>query len=303
MDIIKVKNLSKKYDDIVAVDNISFVVKEGELFAFLGINGAGKSTTINIISGSLEKDTGEVYIDNKNIDGDHIGFKSKIGIVFQNSVLDKNLSVKDNLTLRAGLYGMPKTAIEENIKKVSELFELKELLKRKIKTLSGGQRRRVDIARALIHNPKILIMDEPTTGLDPQTRSLLWDVIAKLREDGLSVFLTTHYMEEAASADYVIIIDEGKIVAKGTPLRLKQTYAHDTFSIYVDDKEDLLEKLISDGYQVIRTTNGININIENTSFAKEIIKKYGAEIFDFEVLKGDMNSVFLNITGKDLRGE
>ena len=303
MDIIKVKNLSKKYDDIVAVDNISFVVKEGELFAFLGINGAGKSTTINIISGSLEKDTGEVYIDNKNIDGDHIAFKSKIGIVFQNSVLDKNLSVKDNLTLRAGLYGMPKTAIEENIKKVSELFELKELLKRKIKTLSGGQRRRVDIARALIHNPKILIMDEPTTGLDPQTRSLLWDVIAKLRENGLSVFLTTHYMEEAANADYVIIIDEGKIVAKGTPLSLKQTYAHDTFSIYVDDKEDLLEKLISDGYQVIRTTNGININIENTSFAKEIIKKYGAEIFDFEVLKGDMNSVFLNITGKDLRGE
>ena len=303
MDINKVKNLSKKYDDLVAVDNISFVVKEGELFAFLGINGAGKSTTINIISGSLEKDTGEVYIDNKNIDGDHIAFKSKIGIVFQNSVLDKNLSVKDNLTLRAGLYGMPKTAIEENIKKVSELFELKELLKRKIKTLSGGQRRRVDIARALIHNPKILIMDEPTTGLDPQTRSLLWDVIAKLRENGLSVFLTTHYMEEAANADYVIIIDEGKIVAKGTPLRLKQTYAHDTFSIYVDDKEDLLEKLISDGYQVIRTTNGININIENTSFAKEIIKKYSAEIFDFEVLKGDMNSVFLNITGKDLRGE
>ncbi|MFA5686509.1 MAG: ABC transporter ATP-binding protein [Bacilli bacterium] len=303
MDIIKVKNLSKKYDDIVAVDNISFVVKEGELFAFLGINGAGKSTTINIISGSLEKDTGEVYIDNKNIDGDHIAFKSKIGIVFQNSVLDKNLSVKDNLTLRAGLYGMPKTAIEENIKKVSELFELKELLKRKIKTLSGGQRRRVDIARALIHNPKILIMDEPTTGLDPQTRSLLWDVIAKLRENGLSVFLTTHYMEEAANADYVIIIDEGKIVAKGTPLRLKQTYAHDTFSIYVDDKEALLEKLINDGYQVFKTSNGININIENTSFAKEIIKKYSAEIFDFEVLKGDMNSVFLNITGKDLRGE
>jgi multidrug/hemolysin transport system ATP-binding protein len=285
------------------VDNISFVVKEGELFAFLGINGAGKSTTINIISGSLEKDTGEVYIDNKNIDGDHIAFKSKIGIVFQNSVLDKNLSVKDNLTLRAGLYGMPKTAIEENIKKVSELFELKELLKRKIKTLSGGQRRRVDIARALIHNPKILIMDEPTTGLDPQTRSLLWDVIAKLRENGLSVFLTTHYMEEAANADYVIIIDEGKIVAKGTPLRLKQTYAHDTFSIYVDDKEALLEKLINDGYQVFKTSNGININIENTSFAKEIIKKYSAEIFDFEVLKGDMNSVFLNITGKDLRGE
>ncbi|NLN79784.1 MAG: ABC transporter ATP-binding protein, partial [Erysipelotrichia bacterium] len=240
---------------------------------------------------------------NKNIDGDHIAFKSKIGIVFQNSVLDKNLSVKDNLTLRAGLYGMPKTAIEENIKKVSELFELKELLKRKIKTLSGGQRRRVDIARALIHNPKILIMDEPKTGLDPQTRSLLWDVIAKLRENGLSVFLTTHYMEEAANADYVIIIDEGKIVAKGTPLRLKQTYAHDTFSIYVDDKEALLEKLINDGYQVFKTSNGININIENTSFAKEIIKKYSAEIFDFEVLKGDMNSVFLNITGKDLRGE
>ncbi|MDY0100590.1 MAG: ABC transporter ATP-binding protein, partial [Bacilli bacterium] len=199
--------------------------------------------------------SGEVYIDNKNIDGDHIAFKSKIGIVFQNSVLDKNLSVKDNLTLRAGLYGMPKTAIEENIKKVSELFELKELLKRKIKTLSGGQRRRVDIARALIHNPKILIMDEPTTGLDPQTRSLLWDVIAKLRENGLSVFLTTHYMEEAANADYVIIIDEGKIVAKGTPLRLKQTYAHDTFSIYVDDKEALLEKLINDGCQVFKTSN------------------------------------------------
>ena len=303
MDIIKVEDLSKNYGEIKAVNNISFVVKKGELFAFLGINGAGKSTTINIISGSLIKDSGDVYIDNESIDLDHISIKAKIGIVFQNSVLDKNLTIKDNLKLRAGLYGMSSLEIEENINRIVELFELKELLNRKIRTLSGGQRRRVDIARALIHNPQILIMDEPTTGLDPQTRNLLWDIISKLRKAGLTVFLTTHYMEEASYADYVIIIDEGKIAVQGTPYELKKKYANDLFNVFVDPNRGLFEKLSENGYQVEKTTTGISIKIKNTAEAKKILKEYDETINDFEILKGDMNNVFLNVTGKALRGD
>lgn len=303
MDIIKVENLSKSYGDIKAVDAISFVVKKGELFAFLGLNGAGKSTTINIMSGSLLKDSGDVFIDGENISENSEGVKAKIGIVFQHSVLDKNLSVYDNLALRAGLYGLSKNTIKKRIDEVSELFELTPLLPRKIKTLSGGQRRRVDIARALIHDPKILIMDEPTTGLDPQTRSLLWDVIACLRKSGLTVFLTTHYMEEAASADYVIIIDEGKIAVKGTPIALKTQFAYDTFNIYLQDRALLKETLLREGYKINDEPFGLSLNLANANIAKEILRAHHSLINDFEVIKGDMNTVFLNVTGKSLRGD
>lgn len=300
MDIIRVENLKKSYGDIAAVRDVSFVVKQGELFAFLGLNGAGKSTTINIISGSLEKDSGKVYIDGEDLDIKQNGIKSKTGIVFQNSVLDKVLSVKDNLLLRAGLYGMTGREAEARVNELSGLLNLNDLLKRKVKTLSGGQRRRVDVARALIHDPKILIMDEPTTGLDPQTRNLLWDVMNTLRRGGLTIFLTTHYMEEAAGADYVIIIDDGKIAVKGTPLELKRSHTTDVLKIYTEDKG--LYGYFSDlGYAVSKSADGLHIAIGSTSQAKEIIKDHGEHFDEFEVLKGDMNNVFLNVTGKSLR--
>ena len=218
--IISVRGLKKYFKDVKAVDDISFEVREGELFAFLGLNGAGKSTTINILCGVLPKDAGEVIVDGTDIDGDIDAVKSKIGIVFQGGVLDKELSVADNLRYKAALYGITGRIYAERLEELSSLLGLKDLLKRPLGKLSGGQKRRIDIARALLHKPKILILDEPTTGLDPHTRVMVWDCLNKLRkESGLTIFLTTHYMEEASEADYVVILDAGHVVAHDTPVR------------------------------------------------------------------------------------
>lgn len=297
------ENLKKSYGEIEAVKDISFVVRQGELFAFLGLNGAGKSTTINIISGSLDKDGGKVYINGEDLDANQTDIKSNIGIVFQNSVLDRMLTVKDNLLLRAGLYGISGKQAAKRIDELSEMFSLQELLKRRVKTLSGGQRRRADIARALVHNPKILIMDEPTTGLDPQTRNLLWNVINELRTQGLTVFLSTHYMEEADGADYVIIIDEGQIATKGTPLELKEAHTGDIIKLYLSDKDQAYDFFNTLDLKVIKQSDCLQIEVKDTQYAKELIQKHGEYFDDFEVLKGDMNSVFLNVTGKTLRGD
>ena len=232
-NLIEISHLVKSFGDLKAVQDLSYRVKSGELFAFLGINGAGKSTTINIMCGQLPKDGGKVLINGIDIDSVPNGIKRSLGVVFQNSVLDKDLSVQDNLQSRAALYGIKGKEFKQRLLELAELLEFKDLLKRTVGKLSGGQRRRIDIARALLHNPKILILDEPTTGLDPQTRSMLWRVIEELRKkDGMTVFLTTHYMEEAADADYVVILDGGKIVAEGKPLELKNTYTGDFITIY-----------------------------------------------------------------------
>ena len=213
MNAIEINGLKKSFGDVKAVDDISFKVKEGSLFAFLGENGAGKSTTINIISTLLLKDEGEVFVDGLNIDKDASKIRSKVGIVFQGYVLDKRLSVKDNLKIRASYYGIYGEAWKKRFAELSEVFSLDEIKGREYGKLSGGQRRRVDIARALINRPKILILDEPTTGLDPQTRKTVWEIISNVkRETGMTVFLTTHYMEETAKADTVVIIDSGKIM-------------------------------------------------------------------------------------------
>lgn len=217
-DIIEIKNLKKTYGDIKAVDDISFSVKEGSLFAFLGVNGAGKSTTIKILCSILKKDGGQVLIGGMDLDKDADKIKSLLGVVFQDSVLDSFLSVKENLAIRAGFYGLSKEEWKDKLAELTELLDLKKILNRPIKNLSGGQRRRVDIARSLINSPKILILDEPTTGLDPQTRVKIWDIIEKLRKKNkMTVFLTTHYMEEANRANMVVMIDKGQIVAYDTP--------------------------------------------------------------------------------------
>lgn len=225
-NIVEIKNLKKYFKDVKAVDDISFKIKEGELFAFLGLNGAGKSTTINIISGVLKKDSGSVFVCGQDTDTNMDQIKPQIGIVFQHSVLDNKLSVKDNLRYRAALYGIKRENFEANLQELADKLQFSDLLNRPLGKLSGGQKRRIDIARALIHKPKILILDEPTTGLDPVTRMLVWNLIDELRKtQNLTVLLTTHYMEEAADADYVVIIDGGKIVATGTPIELKNQYA------------------------------------------------------------------------------
>ena len=231
--IIEIEHLSKSFGEVKAVQDLSFHVKEGELFAFLGVNGAGKSTTISIICGQLSKDAGTVLVDGKNTDESMNDVKQELGVVFQNSVLDKALSVRDNLKSRAALYGICGKAFEERLAELAELLDFGDLLKRTVGKLSGGQRRRIDIARALLHKPGILVLDEPTTGLDPQTRRLLWDVVRELRrKENMTVFLTTHYMEEAAEADYVVILDSGKIAAEGTPLALKNAYTGDFIIMY-----------------------------------------------------------------------
>lgn len=298
-NIIEIKNLTKKFKDTTAVDNLSFNVKRGELFAFLGVNGAGKSTTISIMCGVLSKNEGTVIIDGHNIDEGSTDICQTLGVVFQNSVLDSTLTVFDNLMIRASLYGMTKDESVKRIDELSKILDFEILLKRTVGKLSGGQRRRIDIARALIHKPKILILDEPTTGLDPQTRKLLWETINNCRkENDMTVFLTTHYMEEAADADYVVILDSGKISAEGTPLDLKNKYTNDYITLYNVSINDV-EKLQLP-YEKIR--DAYRVTIKNTSDAKKLINDYPHLFVDFEVTKGKMDDVFLSATGKKLIG-
>lgn len=298
-NIIEIKNLDKSFQDVHAVDDLSLVVKEGELFAFLGVNGAGKSTTISIMCGTLSKDGGEVIIDGMNVDNDMKSITKEIGVVYQTSALDAKLSVKDNLTSRASLYGITGKAAKERIAALSEMLDFKELLPRTFEKLSGGQKRRVDVARALIHNPKILILDEPTTGLDPEARKLLWNVVTNLRKSrNMTVFLTTHYMEEAADADYVVILDKGKIAAEGTPLSLKNEYTGDFVTIYNAEEENV--KALGLPYEKIR--DAFRVSVKDTAEARDLIIKNPVLFTDFEITKGKMDDVFLSVTGKKPEG-
>ena len=296
-DIIKIDHLSKSFRDLKAVDDLSFRVRDGELFAFLGVNGAGKSTTINILCGQLSRDEGEIEIDGERPERNADEIKKKIGVVFQSSALDSPLTVYDNLKSRASLYGITGKAFKDRLAELSALLDLDGLMKRPVGKLSGGQRRRIDIARALIHSPKILILDEPTTGLDPQTRKKLWSVISALRrEQKMTVFLTTHYMEEAADADFVVIIDGGRKAAEGTPLQLKNTYSGDFVTIYGVTKEDV--KALGKGkYEKVR--DGFRISVGNTREATELILKHPEIFSDYEITKGRMDDVFLEVTGRN----
>ena len=298
-NVIEIKNLNKSFGDVHAVHDLSFKVKTGELFAFLGVNGAGKSTTINIMCGQLEKDSGEVIIDGKELDGNIDEIKRELGVVFQSSVLDSALTVYDNLESRAALYGILGEEFKKKIKELATLLDFEDFLRRPVGKLSGGQRRRIDIARALLHDPKILILDEPTTGLDPQTRKTLWSVISNLqRSKNMTVFLTTHYMEEAAEADYVVIIDSGKTAAFGTPLELKNRYTGDYITVYGIDEETA--KTLGAPYVKIR--DAYKFSIPNTAAAAELIIKNPSIFRDFEITKGKMDDVFIAITGKHLTG-
>ena len=298
-DIIRIQHLHKSFGAVRAVQDLSFCVQEGDLFAFLGVNGAGKSTTIHILCGQLAKDSGSVVIDETDIERDPDGIKSKLGVVFQNSVLDAALTVRDNLESRAALYGMAGGAFRRRLAELAQLLDFEDLLDRTLGKLSGGQRRRIDIARALLHHPKILILDEPTPGLDPQTRQTLWRVIADLRrEEGLTVFLTTHYMEEAAEADHIVILDSGRIVAQGTPLQLKNAHTADYITLYGADEAAV--QSLNVPYEVGR--GHIRLTIPNTAAATDLIVKHPHLFTDYEITKGKMDDVFLAVTGKKPEG-
>lgn len=297
--IIEIEHLNKRFAEVQAVRDLSFHVRPGELFAFLGVNGAGKSTTISILCGQLAKDSGSVRVCGESIDQNMPHIARKLGVVFQNSVLDGALSVRDNLRSRAALYGITGAAFKARLAELAELLDFSGLLSRTVGKLSGGQRRRIDIARALLHRPEILILDEPTTGLDPQTRELLWDVVQELRRrENLTVFLTTHYMEEAADADYVVILDSGAIAAEGTPLDLKNAYTGDFITLYGLDAEALRPL----GLPCEALRGAVRVAVPDTAAATRLIVEHPELFTDYEITKGKMDDVFLAVTGKKLTG-
>lgn len=293
-NIIEIEHLYKNFGDVKAVDDLSLKVKTGELYAFLGVNGAGKSTTISIICGTLAKTSGSVKVcgaDENNFDN----AKKELGVVFQSSVLDKALTVRDNLKFRASLYGITGEKFEARLKELDDLLHFSEFINRPVGKLSGGQKRKIDVARALIHRPKLLILDEPTTGLDPMTRKTLWEVIYSLQKStGMTVFLTTHYMEEAAEADYVVIIDHGKIAAEGTPLELKNKYTGDFITLYTNDENAV--KSLGKPYESVQ--DGFRIAVKNTEEATSLIVARPELFRDYEIIKGKMDDVFIAVTGK-----
>lgn len=300
-NIIEVHNLKKDYGNIEAVKGINFDVKSGSFFAFLGPNGAGKSTTIEMMCTFLTPSSGEIKIGQYKVGKDNEKIREMIGVVFQNNVLDDLLTVEENLRLRGGLYEKNKGNLQELMQEAMEVTNITDLKDRPYGELSGGQRRRADLARGLIHRPKVLFLDEPTTGLDPQTRQQVWKTIKEMQqENNLTIFLTTHYMEEAAQADKIMIIDHGEIQEEGTPSQLKEKYAKNKLVLTPKD-QTLSEKIEANNVSFEKTGDSLTIYLESTLDAVALSEKYVKDIESYEVLKGSMDDVFLNVTGKELR--
>lgn len=297
MKAITVNNLTKRFGDFTAVNKISFDVNKGELLGFLGVNGAGKSTTINMLSTLLKPNEGHVEICGEILGKNDEAIRRKIGIVYQQNCLDDILSVKENLLCRGILHGASKSEAQKRLDELSEMLSLSELLKKRYSKLSGGQKRRCEIAAALMHTPEILFLDEPTTGLDPATRKDVWSVIESLRlNTGMTIFLTTHYMEEAAGANRIIIIDKGSVRAQGTPFELKEKYASDTVKIYCskENGDKNFQTLSDQGFSVKKEEYGLSFPIKNTVDAIEPVHSLKEQITGFEVIQGNMDDVFLN---------
>lgn len=300
--IISVRNLTKKYGNLLAVDNISFDVEAGNLFAFLGPNGAGKSTTINIICTLLGPTSGEVEVDGALIGHADDTIRKRIGVVFQDNVLDELLTVRENLTSRGVLYGWNDKQLHERTLTVAEILGITDLLNRRYGKLSGGQRRRAEIGRALMSDPKILFLDEPTTGLDPQTRAKVWQTINRLqRELGMTVFLTTHYMEEAGAADQVAIIDNGRIVARGTPAALKEKHSSDILKLLPSDFARMTALLTGQNLPFTQSVDLILVPVQDSLQALDLLLLLKGTFASFEVVHGNMDDVFVNITGHKIR--
>jgi multidrug/hemolysin transport system ATP-binding protein len=300
--IIEVYDLHKSYNEVQAVKGIDFYVEAGKMFAFLGPNGAGKSTTIDIICTFLKQDSGSVVVDGHRLGEDDNAIRNIIGAVFQDGLLDNLLTVEENLKIRGGFYGLKGQKLNDAVTKAIKITGISEIIKRPYGSLSGGQRRRCDIARALINTPKILFLDEPTTGLDPQTRKSVWDTVTALqKENDMTIFLTTHYMEEAAAADYVIIIDDGKISAKGTPAELKEAYTSDKLILICSDINSVTGILNKDKTEYSMVANQVVVKIPTTIASLPIIEKCREHISGFEVLNGTMDDAFIAITGKEIR--
>ncbi|MDD2445945.1 MAG: ABC transporter ATP-binding protein [Clostridia bacterium] len=291
--ILQVNSLIKKFGNLVAVNDVSFYVERGSFFAFLGPNGAGKSTTINIITTLLKQDSGDYYINGKN---DDFYIRNKIGVVFQENILDNFLTVKENLCYRGALYLKNDKLVKERYDEIRVTLNLEEFENTKYKNLSGGQKRRVEIARALFANPEILLLDEPTTGLDPESRKVVWAILKDLQKNNnITIFLTTHYMEEANDADFVVIINKGKIVAKGTPSELKQQYAKDIFKIIPKNKTNLKNYLKELALPFERVADQFIIENPEPEQAIKVLNDNKDNVKQFELIHGSMDDVFIKV--------
>lgn len=300
-NVIEVNHLKKYFKEIKAVDDISFRVGKGQLYGFLGVNGAGKSTTINMLCTLLDKTEGEAFVCGYRLGKEDREIRSKIGVVFQDNTLDDRLTIKENLMIRASLYDSSSKFLQANLRYVCDILDIGDLLNRQFRKLSGGQKRRCEIAKALMNKPEILFLDEPTTGLDPQTRQNVWESIEKLRKEvGMTVFLTTHYMEEAAKAQYIAILESGKLVASGTPSELKEKYTQDILKLVPEDKEELSRDLQKEKLSFEHRSNHIRVAIPDSMFGLEVLNRIKGNLKSFEVIQGTMDDVFLNVTGKNL---
>lgn len=298
MQAIKVNNLVKKYGSTIAVNNISFNVDAGSIFAFLGANGAGKSTTIDCITTTQNFDSGQIFVNGRKIGLNDDDTRREIGVVFQTSILDDLLSVKENLLSRAAFYKLGKNVLPK-IEELAKTLDMKSFINQRYGTLSGGQKRRADIARALIHGPNILFLDEPTAGLDPASREQVWQTVYSMQADiGLTVFLTTHYMEETEKADLVYVIDKGRVVAKGNPANLRAEFSQNLLKIIAINQKKLISQLREKNIRYFVKNENISISVDTSKIALTLLKKYESNIKDFEFIHGNMDDVFLNLRKK-----
>jgi len=298
--VIEVQHLSKAFGANQAVDDLSFSIPKGSLFAFLGQNGAGKSTTINMLIGLLPKDKGKIYYNGSENYG---AFKNQIGTVFQNNILDELLTAEENLLLYGALYLKTKRVIRTRYEEIVSLLNLEECAKKQIKNLSGGQKRKMEIARALWNTPQILFLDEPTTGLDPKTRLEVWEILHQIRKkNGMTVFLTTHYMEETADADQVVIIHRGKIVAQGSPAELKARYSSDKLHITPENPGLLEQSLSAKNLPYEKTADTYVLRMDSPRQSIELLGEWKENIRYFESVMGSMDDVFLQTAGEKIEG-
>ncbi len=304
-EAIRVENLVKKYGDFTAVKGISFDVEKGELFAFLGPNGAGKSTTINILVTVLKPTSGKVLVAGHDVQREKLKVRQKIGVVFQDPSLDSRLTVEDNLKIHGYVYGIYGAQLRKKMEEVLDIVELRDVKKRLVKHLSGGMRRRLEIARGLMHRPEVLFLDEPTTGLDPQNRAKIWEYVERIREEGTTVFFSTHYMDEAEYADRVAIMDHGEILALDTPKALRESIGGTVIVIRVDEnqRDNAVSKLQAAGFKAHIAENGeIWVSVESATHS--VPKIFGVlhnAIKEVDIRIPTLNDVFLTLTGRELR--
>jgi ABC-2 type transport system ATP-binding protein len=304
--IIKVENLTKKFNGITAVDNISFEVEEGTIFGFLGPNGAGKTTTINILCTLLSPTSGRAYIAGHDCMKGSAEVRKAIGIVFQDTTLDKDLTAYENLIFHAYLYNVPKDEMKQRVSDVLRFVGLYERRDDLVKKFSGGMKRRLEVARGLIHRPRVLFLDEPTLGLDPQSRTNLWEFITGLpKKHNVTIFMTTHYMEEAEVCNRIAIIDKGKIIATGSPEELKRMVSGDVVYIRTADNINArqeIEKLLNTPVAEKEGELYMTCDMGDTCIP-EMMRKIGEKVISVRLQRPTLNDVFLKLTGKAIREE